>query len=241
MRHFFTFLVLTAFILVSLPAELIAQGKGGSRAQGPKTTATHGPKTTASSGGKTTSTRGPKATPAQAPKSNTSRAPKTTTRAPKTTTTKVTGKAPKSTTATTAATSTRGKRSGETARTTTDARTAKKSAASTETTPVTRASALPKNPKLVERLRILLKNNPDMNEAASGFRNQGQFVAAVHASANHGLSFTELKKRMVEKNMSLGQAMKDMRTNIDGDAAASVATQQANQDLGVASPKRTRQ
>ena len=63
-------------------------------------------------------------------------------------------------------------------------------------------------------------------------------MAAVHASANHGLSFTELKKRMVDKNMSLGQAMKDMRRNIDSDAAASLAVQQANQDLAAASPKR---
>jgi hypothetical protein len=45
---------------------------------------------------------------------------------------------------------------------------------------------------------------------------------------------------MVDQNMSLGRAMNDMRTSIDGDAAASVATQQANQDLAITSPKRTR-
>ena len=212
MRHFFAFLVITVFISVSLPVELFAQGKGGGRGQGPKTTATHGPKTTASRGGKTTSARAPKTTPARGAKSTAGRAPKTTTRGPESTTVKGAPKASEATRTTTAATST------------------------------TTASALPKNPKLVERLRTLLKDNPDMNEAATGFRNQGQFVAAVHASANHGLSFTDLKKRMVDENMSLGQAIKDLRTNIDGDAAASRAVQQANQDLATASPKRrTRQ
>jgi hypothetical protein len=242
MRHFIAFLVITAFTLVSLPLELIAQGNSASRAQGPKATAAHGPKTPASSGGKTTSTRGSKTTPAQGAKSNTARGPKTTTRAPKATSTKSTNKEPKPTSATTAATSARGKRSGDTANATTATRTTKKSSGSTETAPTTRMSALPKNKKLVERLRTLLKNNPDMNEAARGFSNQGQFVAAVHASANHGLSFTELKKRMVDKRMSLGQAVKHMRRNIDSDAAASLAVQQANQDLAVTSPKRrTRQ
>jgi hypothetical protein len=238
MRHFFAFIVITAFILASLSVELIAQGRGGVRVQAPKTTAAHGPKTTATSAGKTTATRGPKTTPVQAPKSNTVRGPKTTTRASKATTTKSVAKGPTSTSATTAATSTRGKRSGDTARTATDTRTKKSSTRSTETAPSTTARALPKNQKLVERLRTLLKNNPDMNEAASGFRNQGQFVAAVHASANHGLSFNELKKRMVDKNMSLGQAMKDMRRSIDSDAGASLAVQQANQDLAAVSPKR---
>jgi len=237
MRHFVAFIVITAFILASLSAELIAQGRGGGHVQGPKTTATHAPKTTATSGGKTTAPRVQKTTPAQVPKSNTVRGPKTTTRAPKATTTKSVAKGPKSTTATTAVTTKSGKRSGEKVRTTKDTRTTTSSTRSTETSTTT-ARALPKNQQLVERLRKLLTNNPDMNKAATGFRNQGQFVAAVHASANHGLSFTELKKRMVEKNMSLGQAMKDMRRNIDADAGASVAMQQANQDLADASPKR---
>jgi hypothetical protein len=215
MRHFFAFIVITTFILVSLSAELIAQGRGGVRVQGPKTTATHGPKTTATSVGKTTVTRGPKTTPPPAPKGHTAGGPKTTTRAAKATTTKSAAKA------TTTKSLAKGPKS---------------------TSATTTARALPKNQKLVERLRTLLKNNSDMNEAASGFRNQGQFVAAVHASANHGLSFTELKKRMVDQNMSLGQAMKDMRRNIDSDAGASLAVQQANQDLAAVSPKRrTRQ
>ena len=47
--------------------------------------------------------------------------------------------------------------------------------------------------------------------AAAGFRNLGQFNAAVNASYNHELPFAELKTRMVDQGMSLGQAVKEVR------------------------------
>ena len=48
-------------------------------------------------------------------------------------------------------------------------------------------------------------------KAADGFKNLGQFVAAVNASYNHDLDFTKLKTAMVDDGMSLGQAMKEQR------------------------------
>src|ERR671920_122723 len=59
------------------------------------------------------------------------------------------------------------------------------------------SAALPRNQKLVERLRTMLPVGTDMTTASSGFRNQGQFVAAIHVSNNLGIPFDDLKKRMV--------------------------------------------
>ena len=36
-----------------------------------------------------------------------------------------------------------------------------------------------------------------LNKASLGFKNQGQFIAAVHVSQNLGIPFTELKSHMV--------------------------------------------
>ena len=47
--------------------------------------------------------------------------------------------------------------------------------------------------------------------ASSGFRNLGQFVAAVNVSNNLGIPFAQLKTRMVDQGMSLGQAIQDAR------------------------------
>ena len=102
----------------------------------------------------------------------------------------------------------------------------------TVTTPVTSTSPnLPKNQKLVTRLALLLPPGTDMNVAAGGFKNQGQFVAAVHVSNNLGISFVELKHQMVDEGLSLGQAIQTFPKNVNAEAEASRATQQAQQDL----------
>jgi hypothetical protein len=49
------------------------------------------------------------------------------------------------------------------------------------------------------------------NDPASGFKNHGQFVAAVNQSNNHGLDFNVLKSLMVDGGLSLGQAKKQMK------------------------------
>jgi hypothetical protein len=102
---------------------------------------------------------------------------------------------------------------------------------------------LPRNPRLVERLRLLLPAGTDMNTAAAGFKNQGQFVAAVHVSNNLGLPFFELKTRMVDQNMSLGQAIQQLRPGIDATDAARRAARQADDDIadGGAARRRSRQ
>jgi len=70
---------------------------------------------------------------------------------------------------------------------------------------------LQRNTKLASKLESRLPKGTDLMTAADGFRNLGQFVAAVNASYNHDLDFTKLKTAMVDDGMSLGQAMKEQR------------------------------
>jgi hypothetical protein len=69
------------------------------------------------------------------------------------------------------------------------------------------------NTALASKLQTRLPAGTDLTTAAAGFKNLGQFVAAVNVSNNLGLSFTDLKFRMVDQNMSLGQAIQDLRPN----------------------------
>jgi hypothetical protein len=67
---------------------------------------------------------------------------------------------------------------------------------------------LQKNTQLASKLESRLPAGTDLMTAAEGFRNFGQFVAAVNVSNNLGIPFEQLKMRMVEDKMSLGQAIK---------------------------------
>ena len=67
---------------------------------------------------------------------------------------------------------------------------------------------LQKNTQLASKLEGRLPAGTNLLEAAEGFRNLGQFVAAVNVSKNLGIPFEQLKMRMVEDRMSLGQAIK---------------------------------
>lgn len=74
---------------------------------------------------------------------------------------------------------------------------------------------LQQNTNLADKLRTRLPKNTDLMDAADGFRNLGQFVAAVNVSNNLGLDFTELKTRMVDDGMSLGQAIQSGKKTVD--------------------------
>jgi len=47
-----------------------------------------------------------------------------------------------------------------------------------------------------------------LEEATAGFRNQGQFIAALNVSKNRGLDFVALQEAMTVDGLSLGQAAK---------------------------------
>ena len=78
-----------------------------------------------------------------------------------------------------------------------------------------------KNPKLEARLLTLLPPGTVIQDAAMGFKNWGQFVAATHVSTNLGIPFADLKARMTGipigstvptmAPMSLGQAIQSFK------------------------------
>ena len=145
-----------------------------------------------------------------------------------TTTAKVNG--PKSKTTTTTAKATDGK-----SKSTTTAKNGKTSTTTTTTTTTTGSTTLTKvqqklqqNTKLASKLEGRLPKGTDLMTAAEGFRNLGQFVAAVNVSNNLGLDFDLLKTAMVDDGMSLGQAIKDQRTSVDGTTEATRAQRDAD-------------
>ena len=98
-------------------------------------------------------------------------------------------------------------------------------------TPLTPQDHLTAQPKLAAKLQALIPGTP-VNVAAQGFRNFGQFVAAVHVSHNLGIPFADLKLRMTGPNPeSLGQAIHDLRPTVNANAEANFAEQQAKRDL----------
>ena len=77
----------------------------------------------------------------------------------------------------------------------------------------------------------MLPSGMTVEQAANGFKNQGNFIAAVNAAHNHDISFGDLKKRMVDGNLSLGQALHELTPDIDADAEAVRAMQMAEEQL----------
>lgn len=74
---------------------------------------------------------------------------------------------------------------------------------------------LTKNTNLASKLSGRLPAGTDLMLASEGFRNLGQFVAAVNVSNNLGIPFADLKARMVTDGLSLGQAIKAERSDVD--------------------------
>jgi hypothetical protein len=99
-------------------------------------------------------------------------------------------------------------------------------------TSTTAASRLASHPGLSARLQSLLPAGTDMQTAAAGFKNLGQFVAAVHVSHNLGIPFDQLKAKMLgPPSMSLGKAIQALKPTANAKAELKKAEHQAHQDL----------
>ena len=107
--------------------------------------------------------------------------------------------------------------------------TTKASAGHTSTTTTPRA--LPRNPKLVAKLQGMLPAGLNVDQAATGFRNQGQFIAAVNVSRNLGIPFADLKTSMVNDGLSLGQSIQRLKPSANAEVETSRATRWANKQL----------
>ncbi len=112
------------------------------------------------------------------------------------------------------------------------------------------AEKIASKPNLSAKLTRMLPVDPTtgttmtLDKASLGFKNQGQFIAALHVSQNLGIPFTELKSHMVTvtpgtagapptatQTGSLGQAIQASKATVDAPTAVMKAESQADADL----------
>src|SRR5215471_4398886 len=88
------------------------------------------------------------------------------------------------------------------------------------------------NTKLASKLQSLLPTGTNLQQAAQGFKNLGQFVAAVHVSHNLGIPFDQLKAKMMgPPKESLGKAIQALRPTANSKAETKKATDEAKEDM----------
>ncbi len=98
------------------------------------------------------------------------------------------------------------------------------------------------NAKISAMLPTVNGKTMTLNDASMGFKNQGQFIAALHVAQNLHISFTDLKNQMVTKTGtgataemkqtgSLGQAIQAVKKTADATTEVDKAETQANADL----------
>jgi hypothetical protein len=202
-------LVLAISVLV-MAAPLAAQRGGGS----PKPPTSHG----------ASAPKAPKTTTHAAPKTTVHSSPVKVAQAPK---------AAKPLKTTTKSTTMKPAKATKTTTTTKPAKTTKATTTTVTTTTTTLSPVqlkLQKNTNLATKLQSRLPAGTDLTLAAAGFRNLGQFVAAVNVSNNLGIPFLQLKTRMVDQGMSLGQAIQDTR---GGTTDTTVVVRRAETDADV--------
>jgi hypothetical protein len=91
---------------------------------------------------------------------------------------------------------------------------------------------LTQNTNLSSRLTTLLPEGTNLQEAAQGFKNLGQFVAAVHVSKNLGVPFEDLKVKLTGLDSEkLGKAIHELKPDVNAKAEAKKANKQAKQDI----------
>ena len=101
-----------------------------------------------------------------------------------------------------------------------------------------------KNPKLEARLLALLPPGTTIQDASQGFKNWGQFVAAVHVSNNLNIPFADLKTRMTGLTpgalpgttvqttpMSLGQAIQSLKGTTTTTETATLTPTKINNEV----------
>jgi hypothetical protein len=94
------------------------------------------------------------------------------------------------------------------------------------------STRLTDNTKLASKLQSLLPAGTNLQTAASGFKNLGQFVAAVHVSHNLGIPFDQLKAKMLgPPSESLGKAIHDLKPTANAKAETKTAESEAHHDI----------
>jgi hypothetical protein len=101
------------------------------------------------------------------------------------------------------------------------------------------SAKLARDPALAAKLQAMLPPGTDLNAAAQGFKNLGQFVAALHVSQNLGIPFDQLKAKLTGPGAeNLGKAIQDLKPGVDAKAAAKLAEKEAKADIHSANETR---
>ncbi|MBI3494164.1 MAG: hypothetical protein HY047_20655 [Acidobacteria bacterium] len=104
--------------------------------------------------------------------------------------------------------------------------------------PMTVAQRIDAHPQLVTRLTPLLPAGMTLDQAAQGFKNEGQFIAALHVSHNLNIPFDKLKAEMTGTDHdSLGKAIHDLQPTANAKAEARKAEAEAKADQKAAGKK----
>ena len=103
------------------------------------------------------------------------------------------------------------------------------------------AQKLSTKPNILAKANNVLPLNTDLNLATAGFKNFGQFVAAVNVSQNHQIAFADLKAAMTGLTLageptgmptvSLGQAIQQFKTGVDAEVEATKAQTLADREI----------
>jgi hypothetical protein len=82
------------------------------------------------------------------------------------------------------------------------------------------------NPNLSAKVQTLLPSGETLSQAAAGFKNEGQFLAALHVSHNLDIPFDQLKAKMTgTDSMSLGASIKALRPDMSAAQVKEAVTQ----------------
>jgi hypothetical protein len=110
--------------------------------------------------------------------------------------------------------------------------------ASTKLNPIARK--ISSHPQLAAKVAALLPAGLSLNQASKGFKNEGQFLAALHASKDLNIPFAQLKTEMTGKDHdSLGVAIHELKPTVNARAAARTADQEADADVKTTTPQST--
>ena len=104
------------------------------------------------------------------------------------------------------------------------------STTTTATNPI--ATKIGSHPQQAARIERMLPHGMTLATASKGFKNQGQFIAALHVSQNLNIPFKDLRRAMTGPNsMSLGQAIHKLRPSVDASTAEKSARTQTTTDV----------
>lgn len=97
------------------------------------------------------------------------------------------------------------------------------------------AARISSHPQLLEKVKAMLPAGMTLDQASAGFKNEGQFIAALHVSRNLNIPFAQLQAEMTGKDHdSLGQAIHDLQPATDAKRAAKTAEKEADADVKAA-------